>query len=123
MSGVFVPGAVNQIVVGRDGHWTAGGITGRSFAVSGDGGRRGRRRVGGCDGDVRVGIGAAYVRVGCLLRLAADGADGLQQAWSDLSPADKQERADGVEGGFTVGAGEEWVGDVEGEGGEAGEGE
>jgi len=42
---------------------------------------------------------------------------------ADFGPADEEEWADGVEGGFAVGAGDEWVGDVEGEGGDAGEDE
>jgi hypothetical protein len=42
---------------------------------------------------------------------------------SDFGPADEQEWTDGVEGGFAVGAGDEGVGDVQGEGGEAGEDE
>jgi hypothetical protein len=47
----------------------------------------------------------------------------LQQAWADFSPADEEEWPDGVERGLAVRAGDEWVGDVEGEGGEAGEDE
>src|SRR6266511_2768897 len=106
VAGVFVPGAVNQVVVGCDGCRPAGVVVGRSFAVLGCGGWQG-----------------GYGRVDCLFRLVVDGRDGLQQSRSDFGPADEEEWADGVEGGLAVGAGDEWVGDVEGEGGEAGEGE
>jgi hypothetical protein len=35
------------------------------------------------------------------------------QPGADFSPSDQQEWADGVEGGFAVGAGDQWVGDVQ----------
>lgn len=45
------------------------------------------------------------------------------RAGSDFGPSDEQEWADGVEGGLAIGAGNQRVGDVEGEGGEAGDDE
>jgi hypothetical protein len=120
MAGVFASGVVNQIIVGRDGRWSAGGISGRSVALPGRDGAR-RVRVGG--GVVQVGTAVEPVCLDCLLRLVAEGADGLQEAGSDFGPPDQQERADGIEGGLAVGAGDQEVGNVESEGGDAGEDE
>jgi hypothetical protein len=56
-------------------------------------------------------------------RRTADCGDGLEEAGPDLGPPDEQEWADCVEGGLAIRAGNERVGDVEGEGGDAGEDE
>lgn len=49
------------------------------------------------------------------------GLGGSEEAESDLCPSDKEEGADGVEGGFVVVAGDEGFGDVQGERDRAGE--
>ncbi|HEY3609570.1 MAG TPA: hypothetical protein VGL06_18870, partial [Pseudonocardiaceae bacterium] len=115
MTDVLVPGTVDQITVDRIRYPSVSPVIDMCLDASrpADDGFAVRRNAGVIIGWWRVGQG----------RPAPDRRDGLQQSGSDLGPPDQQEWADGIERGFAVAAGDDGVGDVECEGGEAGEDE
>ena len=115
MAGVFLPSVVHQVAAGRNLHQPASLVTSTCLGVSGP--------PGGQDHVRRRGNGATVGRwgVGVHRWLAPDRGDSREQDWADFGPADQQQRADSVERGLAILAGDQRIGDVQGQGGEAGE--